>query len=183
MDGTFFVLRSDARLFSVNGQGRDVNMHTLNLPFVNNEGLFFYAEDNVLMVASKSRMIDEGNMNDRYFHLFKMGGSGYSGKTILLEFADIEEKLPEAFKKMKFNPSALAVHPLTRDVYILSAKSGMLVVSDMQGRISSVYVLHPDIFFQPEGIAFFTDGDMLISNEGNRKTGSPGNILIFTYKE
>jgi hypothetical protein len=39
--------------------------------------------------------------------------------------------------------------------------------------------LNPELFNQPEGIAFLNNGDMLISNEGG-----PGNatLLRFNYK-
>jgi hypothetical protein len=49
----------------------------------------------------------------------------------------------------------------------------------MNGTIEYIEKLNPDVFNMPEGIAFFGNGDMLISNEGRI---NPPTILRFNYK-
>lgn len=78
----------------------------------------------------------------------------------------------------KFDPSAAAVHPLNKRVYILSSAGHLLVITDNRGKVIEAYDLDPDIFPQAEGIAFASNGDMYISNEG--KYGSP-TLLFFPY--
>jgi hypothetical protein len=84
-------------------------------------------------------------------------------------------------KKISFHPSALAKNPQTGEWYILSSVNKMLVVTDPNWTIKSVYPLNPSIFRQPEGMAFDRDNNLYISNEGDKL--SPGNILKFTFKK
>jgi hypothetical protein len=49
----------------------------------------------------------------------------------------------------------------------------------MNGKIEAIEKLKNKLFPQAEGISFFSNGDMLISNEGNDKEGT---ILRFNYK-
>jgi hypothetical protein len=84
-------------------------------------------------------------------------------------------------KKGTFNPSALAVNPLTKEWYIVSSINKALVVTDAQFKIKSVYHLSANEFNQPEGIAFDSAGNLYISNEGSET--QVGNILRFDYKK
>jgi uncharacterized protein YjiK len=78
----------------------------------------------------------------------------------------------------KFEPSAAAIHPISKRLYILSSAGNLLVISDTRGQVSEAYGLNPDLFPQAEGIAFAPNGDMYISNEG--KYGPP-TLLKFPY--
>ncbi len=90
---------------------------------------------------------------------------------------DIANKMGE--DKIKFAPSAAAVHPVTKDVYIISSENKVLVIANHYGKVKDVYELDPGLFKQPEGMAFTPAGDMIISNEA-ADVGAP-NILIFKY--
>jgi len=76
-----------------------------------------------------------------------------------------------------FAPSGLAIHPISGDLYILSAQRSLLVVIDKRKEIKHIHFLAEDVHVQPEGICFTPTGDMYISNEG--KSGS---AKIFMYK-
>lgn len=78
----------------------------------------------------------------------------------------------------EFRPSAAAIHPIEKRLYILASAGGLLVITDMHGKVLEAYNLNPDIYPQPEGIAFSPNGTMYISNEG--KFGKP-NLLVFVY--
>ena len=80
----------------------------------------------------------------------------------------------------KFEPSAAAIHPVSKRLYILSSAGHLLVIADTRGQISEAYNLNPDLFPQAEGIAFAPNGDMYISNEG--KYGKP-TLLLFRYQQ
>ncbi|MFY0253563.1 hypothetical protein ACDQ55_06360 [Chitinophaga sp. 30R24] len=79
-----------------------------------------------------------------------------------------------------FKPSAAAIHPIEKRLYIVASVNGLLVITDLQGHVQEAYNLKHRLFLQPEGIAFAPNGDMYISNEG----GYDGTacILKFTYK-
>lgn len=75
-------------------------------------------------------------------------------------------------------PSAIAVHPATQDLYILSARSRLLVVYNQEGKLKAVEELKHKGFSQPEAITFTANADLYIGNEGN---GRKANILKFSY--
>ncbi len=83
-------------------------------------------------------------------------------------------------KKGTFHPSALAIHPITKEWYVVSSVNKALVVLDSKWKVKSVFHLSANTFNQPEGIAFDKDGNLYISNEGSET--QVGNILRFDYK-
>lgn len=91
----------------------------------------------------------------------------------------------EVFKKfitlegdiIPFHPSALAVHPKSGDIYILSSKGKTMMILNSEGKIIALEKLDKKIHTQPEGIVFDKDGTLYISNEG--KKGKNGTISIF----
>jgi hypothetical protein len=81
--------------------------------------------------------------------------------------------------KLKFHPSALAKNPLTRQWYVLSSVNKLIVVLDEQWNVQQAYPISGKTFLQPEGMAFDKQGNLYISNEGDKVTN--GNILLFKY--
>ncbi|MES1215643.1 MAG: SdiA-regulated domain-containing protein [Bacteroidota bacterium] len=84
-------------------------------------------------------------------------------------------------KKISFHPSALAKSPATQEWYILSSVNKLLVVTDESFKPKAVYPLNSSIFNQPEGIAFDSNNNLYVSNEGG-DLGS-GTILKFVYRK
>ena len=78
-----------------------------------------------------------------------------------------------------FDPSAAAIHPIDKKLYILSSAGNLLVIADKNGKPLLGYNLNPDDHPQAEGIAFAPNGDMYITNEG--KYGTP-TLQLFKYK-
>jgi uncharacterized protein YjiK len=75
-------------------------------------------------------------------------------------------------------PSGLAFHPLSGELYILSAASKTLTILDKSGNVKGVQELPSQLFPQPESITFMSNGTMIIGNEGK---GVAPTILLFTY--
>lgn len=71
-------------------------------------------------------------------------------------------------------PSAIAIHPKTGDIYITEATKPKLLIMDSSGNIKSLQKLNSSDFNQPEGIIFSPDARLFVSNEGTKE---PGNIL------
>ena len=71
-------------------------------------------------------------------------------------------------------PSAIAIHPQTGDIYVTEATNPKLLVLDRTGKLKSLKILNSEEFYKPEGISFSPEGKMFISNEGK---DDPGNIL------
>ena len=80
--------------------------------------------------------------------------------------------------KNHFDPSGIAVHPITKNIYILSSVGKMLVECNPKGKLQKVDNLNYSHVQQPEGISFDINGDLYISNEAK---GGKFNILKFNY--
>jgi uncharacterized protein YjiK len=78
-----------------------------------------------------------------------------------------------------FNPSGIAVHPITKDVYIISAVGNTLLITKSDGKILKALHFKNSELKQPEGITFDRSGTMYISNEGH---GGRANIKVFYYR-
>ena len=80
------------------------------------------------------------------------------------------EKLKEFFsagkENLTFNPSAIAIHPVNDNIYILSSVGKVLLVIDRSGKIVTIEKMDKKIHRQPEGITFSADGTLYIANEG-----------------
>jgi uncharacterized protein YjiK len=75
-----------------------------------------------------------------------------------------------------FEPSGISIHPLNKQIYLISSTSKLLLILDRKGKIINFKYLNKSLFAQPEGICFSPTGTLFISNEG--KEGK-GNILRF----
>ncbi|HET8572485.1 MAG TPA: SdiA-regulated domain-containing protein [Edaphocola sp.] len=96
-----------------------------------------------------------------------------------IPLSQIEERSGK--HKMHFKPSALAQNPKTKEWYILSSVNKMLVVTDTGWQVKAVWRLNPGLYIQPEGIAFDSDNNLYISNEGSKTT--PGTVFKFNYTQ
>lgn len=69
----------------------------------------------------------------------------------------------------RFKPSAVAVHPIDSNYYVLSTTGKSLIVFDRKGEIVFYYTVPRKILEQPEGICFDDNGDMYLSSEGDEE--------------
>jgi uncharacterized protein YjiK len=79
---------------------------------------------------------------------------------------------PNAFS---FSPSGIAIHPHSKDIFILSAVGNAIVILSESGDIKHVEKLDKSLYHQPEGICFTKDGTLYIANEGSES--KKGNII------
>ncbi len=84
--------------------------------------------------------------------------------------------LDDAKGDLTFQPSGLAVHPISHDIYILAAVGKLLMIYSPSKELQAIFQLDEKIHPQPEGICFSPDGDLFISNEGK---GQKGRINVF----
>lgn len=66
-----------------------------------------------------------------------------------------------------FKPSAIAAHPVTGDLYLLSAARRSLAVVSPDGDLRHVAALPRERLSQPEGLAFAPDGTLYVASEGH----------------
>lgn len=172
---SLWILQSDGDLFVANNSSNDLSATKVRTSIRGScdaEGLTFDELRNRLLISCKETP-GRGLGRTRAIYSFELESHQTSdGPVYLLEREGLDA--PRA----PFKPAAIAVHPITRHLYIVSSVRKVLVVIDMEdsGRIVGTRTLSSQLFPQPEGIAFFPDGTLFIANEGR---GSTATLLRF----
>jgi len=81
---------------------------------------------------------------------------------------------------LSFQPSGIAINPISGNIYVLGAVGNLLLVFSREGETLAMIDLRSKIHPQPEGICFSPDGTLYIANEGDE---AEGKILKFDLKE
>ncbi|MBN2737502.1 MAG: SdiA-regulated domain-containing protein [Spirochaetales bacterium] len=184
-----YILRSDGRLtewsdFSINGNSGKINNYKLSLPTSDNEGLAFDPDHNRLLISGKNKPDIKNKKNERYIYEFDISTKKLQDEpAFILDLDELENYITEnnlelftAKKKINFSPASLAIHPVTKHIYIISARDFLLLVIDQKGDLLYIEALNPELFPQAEGITFLKNGTMIITNEAN--SGVPS-LLTF----
>ena len=195
VNGNVYVLKSNGTLYFIKNnnqeKSKDVEKITTFLDDdCNAEGLCYDDKNDRLYVAckthaKKTKAVFEFDIqtkklrkdplfevNIKEIHTLKRTGGTQKAyeKFLALTGAD----------NITFNPSGIAIHPITREVFILSARGNTMVVLSEKGDINYVVHLKKLEFAQPEGITFDDQGTLFIANEGS---GGKANIKAFKYKK
>ncbi|OGH59880.1 MAG: hypothetical protein A2725_02600 [Candidatus Magasanikbacteria bacterium RIFCSPHIGHO2_01_FULL_33_34] len=182
----FYILRSDGVLYEIQNSkiNPQVAEYNLDLFAKNNEGLTYDREGNRLLISTKSKVAPgKEAKNERHIYAFDLTKKEI-GKTPVITMnlddvetyinnneVDLESKNDKAKKILKFRPSGIAMHPINKRLYIVSAIDNLVISTDLKGTILTIHQLDISIFNKPEGIDFYENGDALISNEGGN--GNP----------
>ncbi|MEP2237709.1 MAG: SdiA-regulated domain-containing protein [Maribacter sp.] len=165
-----YALESDGTITVIkNFQYPDRKVTTYKTKFSeknNMESLWLDLPANQLLVIPKDRDIDSDNMKGVY--AFSLDDYKLAYKPVLQ--LDMEDEVLKNFREKKvyknFRPSDIAIHPQTKDIYMLEGSKPKLLILDENGVAKKGYSLDKKIFPQPEGITFSPQGDLYISSEG-----------------
>lgn len=186
VNDVFWVLRSDGVLYSVSSlkNDRKIESYPTGIPADNNEGLCYDSKNNRLLIACKGKIGKGRELKDkRRIYAFDLATKRLSDEPIydfdISEVIDYVKRLeldvPTKAKKkedipiIRFRISAIGIHPLTGDLYILSSADHMLMIYNAAGQLQQAILLPKEMYNKPEGISFFSNGDLLITNEGQDK--------------
>jgi len=194
-----FVIKSNGDIYSIENLGKDnqyIKIFETHLnKSANIEGLGFDKKNKRLLLAAKGRMKSEkshsrcvygfdlktGKLNEEPIFIIDMEQvQDYlkSGKQVKY-LEKISEKFDPSEDKFNFAPSGVAVHPITKNYYLISSSGKMLMIVNPKGDIIHIEKFKKKMHPQPEGICFEKDGTMWVSNEG--KDGAP-TLLRYDYK-
>lgn len=178
-----FIIRSDGRLFVVKNfrsENREVKYKQTQLNDRNDvEGLCYDKDRNVLLLACKG----QAGINEIFYYtksIFEFDLDRFELNPEPKFVIDKRELSKRAGKKIDFAPSGIAIHPISKEIYVLGTVGKLLLRLSPKGKFLKAKKLDNDIFKQPEGICFEEDGTLYISNEGR---DGKGNILKFNYQE
>ncbi len=187
-----YAVRSDGVLFEIS-DWRDEDKITTkvldtNLGEMNDtEGITYHAPSNALWVACKaSGKIGEQEHGYRSVYQFELDTMAFDVEPVFTisrkqfkqylkkikgteTYDPLKREMKEAKKDMPIRPAAIAIHPKSNDIYILSAVGNMLLVLNAGKEIRSISYLSPDQYEQPEGITFDKDANLYIASEGRKK--------------
>jgi uncharacterized protein YjiK len=198
VDDILFALSSEGVLHEIKqARGKlKTEIYPLPLTSPDNEGLCYDEKENRLLIAPKSKLGKGPEYKDAraifVFDLHKREMEKeplfYYNVSDIYAYAELHDlpvhtsykKNGTASKHPNFRPSSLSIHPHTQEIYVVSAEDLCLVVFDKKGTVTGFSSLDPKIFSKPEGITFFPDGTMVITNEG--VTGAP-TAIVFHPKE
>lgn len=181
--GYVIMLRSDGVLFTfplseVNKpKAGKVQKWTDMLPAGEFESLYADSQSGKLYVLCKNCVDDKRSASSGFIFQLQADGTVQKAGTFCINVKAIEKIA--GMSTIHFHPSAIAQNPVTKQWYILSSVNKMLVLADAQWNVSEVYRLDPQLFPQPEGIAFDSARNLYISSE--RNILNPATILKFVY--
>ncbi|MGA1869916.1 MAG: SdiA-regulated domain-containing protein [bacterium] len=171
---TAYMLQSNGTLLKIENfreENPRVKKYNTVLSHKNDaEGLSYNSESNSLLIACKSSPY------------LKDKSPSLKGKRAIYAFdLDTETISKEPAYTIDMGdvtiyPSGIAVHPRTKNIYIISSAKRILILLNQKGDIIGRRRLHKKIFKQPEGICFSPQGDLFISNESR---DGKANILVF----
>ena len=181
VNSSLFLLKSKGELVELNEKAKDtagVITYTIPVQGANDfETLYYDPSVESLVVMCKSCDFEKGT-GVRTAYRFDLKTKTFDS-TAFYTISKDDVKMALKSGNAKFDPSAAAIHPLNKRLYILSSAGNLLVITDTRGKVAEAYELNPDIFPQAEGIAFAPNGDMYITNEA--KYGK-ATLLHFPYK-
>lgn len=181
VDTAIFLLSSKGMLIEIKAGRTDstgMKTYDLGLPGTNDFETVYYdptAKGLVLLCKTCAHEKGQGIRTAYRFDLAKRAFDSTAFFTISKDAVRALIKNSDA----KFDPSAAAISPVNKRLYILSSAGNLLVITDTRGKVAEAYTLNPDDFPQAEGIAFAPNGTMYITNEG--KNGKP-TLLVFPYQ-
>lgn len=177
---TVYVLISNGTIVAVPKGAKDTSV-TRVYPFPSDEKndfetLYHDPAVNSLILLCKNC---KGDGDERAAYRFDLETHSFDSAA----FFTISEKEVKALVKndgAKFRPSAAAIHPINKRLYILASAGNLLVITDTRGKVIEAYNLNPDHHPQAEGIAFAPNGTMFISNEGKYGVAT---LRVFPFRQ
>ena len=164
VDSTFYALVSNGDVVKINFHGDSIltekSEFSASSGKKTNEFETIYVDEGKIVIMCKECEDDKKSKISSF--VFDPVKFTYS-EHIKVDMAPIAEKLGE--KKLALKPSAGAINPVTKDLYLVSSIEKLIVILDSAGTFKELYRLNPKIYKQPEGISFTPTGDLIISNE------------------
>ena len=180
-DSVFYVMISNGDLDKVTFVNDKITVVKSDFPNASKkvnefESMFFSADSSKLIILCKQCEDDKKTILTSYYF-------NDSAK----QFVNYQTIATDAiFKKIgsnkeKIKPSAAAINPVTKDLYVLCSVNNIIFTQDAEGKIKDVIKLNPKIYKQPEGMAFTPSGDLIISNEVSSE--GYATLLLLKYKK
>lgn len=179
-NNTAYVFESNGNLKVIDlEKGLKVNDYNTILSSRNDvEGLCLDRAGNRLLVACKGELEEKSkNKHEKGIYSFDLRTNTLKKEAFkIIDLSDAYKELGfvhpgissvEVYARLKdFAPSAIAINPISSNIYMLSSRGKLLVVMSPEKDIISINLLSKRLYGQPEGLTFDERGTLYISNEG-----------------
>ena len=198
-----WILKSNGTLYKVNNYLKEAEPYLQKFTTVlsrknDAEGLAYDPIENNLLIACKGHPF-LGKKNGKEFkaiYSFSLKAKQLNLTPILLVEMDtikyyknyntmthlgveLLAHLDHSKGDVSFQPSGIAIHPISGNTFILASVGNLLIVFTQTGVVMAMIKLRSKYYPKPEGICFSPDGTLFISNEGDTDKGT---ILKFEMK-
>jgi len=146
----------------------------------NTEGLAYDPLSGNLLVACKddAGLEDEKKSTRAVYEFDTKADSIKPDPFMLIKKNDFENVAGE---KIDFYPSAICIHPVSHDIFIISTKETKCIAQfSHDGKLKAFDYLEKEMLPQPEGICFDTKGNLYISTQARH--GKAAYIYQFSLK-
>jgi hypothetical protein len=194
-----YILRSDGEITGIDNFETEKPVRSTfhsGIQWKDDEGICYDPATNYLLITTKEiPHKGKGNRDKRFIYGFDLTSKKPRPEPVyIIDLAVIDSfalahsvKVPMKDKKkgkskdpdIRFQVSDLAIHPITGKLFLLSSADKLLFVFNTKNEIEYIGRLKPGLFIQPEGITFMKNGDMFISNEGQKKSAT---LVRFNYR-
>ncbi|HZI68366.1 MAG TPA: SdiA-regulated domain-containing protein, partial [Hanamia sp.] len=167
---TVYAIWSHGDIYKIENWDSDdpkVTKYSTSLSKDNNtEGLCYDPVTKNLLIACKGASgVAGAKKSDKAVYQFSMQTKMLYRKPFLLIHKDDFKKFDG--DKLDFNPSAIAIQPISHNIYLLSTKDNKcMAVYNREGKLIGFQKIDNDMMEQPEGMTFSPDGKLYISTEG-----------------
>jgi len=146
------------------------------------EGLCYDPQEKCLLIACKGSPT-KGDTVRKIFSFDIQSGTRSHSPVFTIDSRDFLGETGDTF-----NPSGIAIHPKSNDIYLVGTKEiKMIVCYGSDSIFKGSWELDKNQFNQPEGIAFMKSGELIISSEGKKgkkgKKARKAKIFIFPFQE
>jgi uncharacterized protein YjiK len=200
-----WILKSNGTLYEVKDYLKDTEPHVKKNTTVlsaknDTEGLTYDLINNKLLIACKGhpfvgdkagkefKAIYSFNLKTRQldlnpFLLIEMDTIKYykNYNTVARLGIELLAYFNSSKGDVSFQPSGIAIHPISGNIFVLASVGNLLVVFSRKGEMLAMIELKSAHHPKPEGICFSPDGTLYIANEGD--DNDKGTILKFKTRD
>ena len=184
IDNQVYVIASNGDLYTFElASSNDIRAKKIETPLTRKndvEGLAYY-HGKLWMALKGDEDIDSNDAKGKAVYAYDLDKKSLiSRQWLSISLDDLSDfvKNRKYFNRVHdFDPSGIAIHPMTNDIYLLSA-DGYLAILTPDHALKELIKLNPITYNQAEGICFSPDGTCYISSEG---AGGKGKLMQINY--
>ncbi len=181
IDSIVYVVKSSGTVYKISHLGTSKQMREDFNDFLDDdddvEGLCYDPKTQCLLLICKGKEdsekrnvyqfnLQENKLKEEPYFSLELKNITQLIHSLATNQEEFKALIKDKGDELTFAPSAIAIHPQTDHIYVTSSRGKMLLVTNRKGELIHLVKLDKKIHPQPEGLAFDSQGNLYISNEG-----------------